>query len=259
MSNRQPLETGSDITYKMIMPGKHLGDFVESFWILYNPTDKHKEVVVLPDGRIDLFFSYSADEPYHAVLLGIETTPGHAVISPKRLTFAISFKPLAAEYIFRKPLAHLLNKAELLPLDFWNFSKEDLNDFDTFCHKAELKITHLIPKEIDQRKRRLFYILYKCKGSKTVKELSEEVHWSSRQINRYFTAQFGLSLKEYCTILRFRASFEHIKQGKLFPQENFSDQSHFIREVKKRSGVSPKELKQNKNDRFVQFSTLDTE
>ncbi|MCH5686581.1 AraC family transcriptional regulator [Niabella sp. W65] len=98
--------------------------------------------------------------------------------------------------------------------------------------------------------------MYSTKGDISVKALSEKVYWSSRQINRYFNDRFGLSVKNYCSILRFRASFEHIKEGKLFPQQNFADQSHFIREVKKRSGVSPKELKRNQNGRFIQFSAL---
>jgi AraC-like DNA-binding protein len=86
--------------------------------------------------------------------------------------------------------------------------------------------------------------------------MSEQVHWSSRQINRYFNQLFGLSLKAYCNILRFRASFQHIKEGKLFPEQNFTDQAHFIKEIKKFSGVLPKELSKNKDDRFIQFSTL---
>jgi AraC-like DNA-binding protein len=90
----------------------------------------------------------------------------------------------------------------------------------------------------------------------SVQLLSERVHWSSRQINRYFHQQFGLSLKAYCNILRFRASLEHIVRGKLFPELNFSDQTHFIKEIKRLSGVVPKELSKNENDRFVLLTVL---
>ena len=93
-------------------------------------------------------------------------------------------------------------------------------------------------------------------GEIGVRALSEKVFWSSRQINRYFTQQLGLSLKAYCSILRFRASLQHIAQGKLFPQLNFADQAHFIKQIKKFSGVVPKELSKNKNDRFVLLSVL---
>jgi hypothetical protein len=51
----------------------------------------------------------------------------------------------------------------------------------------------------------------------------------------------------------FQASLSHIKEGKLFPQLNYYDQSHFIKEIKKFSGVSPKELFKNQNDRFYNF------
>jgi len=82
------------------------------------------------------------------------------------------------------------------------------------------------------------------------------VYWSSRQINRYFNQQFGISLKAYCNILRFGASFKHISEGKLFPEQNFTDQNHFIKEIKKYAGVTPKELSKNKNERFVNITAI---
>ena len=152
----------------------------------------------------------------------------------------------------------MLDKGTTLPTDFWNFSADDLNDFDLFCEKATQKIKSLLPKDIDERKRKLFDLIYTTNGAISIKELSEKVFWSRQQINRYFNQQFGLSAKAYCNIIRFRSSFQHIKEGKLFPQQNFADQSHFIKEVKKLSGVSPKVLSKNQNERFIQFSLLPT-
>ena len=80
--------------------------------------------------------------------------------------------------------------------------------------------------------------------------------WSTRQINQYFNHQFGISLKTYCNILRFQASLSHIKEGKLFPQLNYYDQSHFIKEIKKLSGALPKDLFKNKNSRFLQLLAI---
>lgn len=242
--------------FKLIKPHRSLADFVESFWMLCNPSDSDKEIVVLPDGRADLTFFQSASVPFHIVRSGIETYPQQAILKAKTLMFAISFKLPAVEYIFHHSIAGLLDYAEYLPADFWGFNANDLQDFDLFCQKASQKIQTLLPKEIDSRKQKLFDLIYTSNGAITVKELSERAYWSSRQINRYFNDQFGVSLKAYCNILRFRASFQHIKEGKLFPQQNFADQSHFIKEVKKLSGVSPKELKRNQNGRFIQFSVL---
>lgn len=171
--------------------------------------------------------------------------------------FAVSFKLLAIEYIFHDSIARLLNYAEQLPANFWNFEASDLFDFDHFCEKATAAVESKLPHEVDARKQKLFELLYQTKGDMSVKEIAGQAFWSSRQINRYFNEHFGISLKTYCSILRFRASFPHIKAGKLFPQQDFADQSHFIKEVKKLSGVSPKELQRNKDDRFIQFSALD--
>ncbi len=246
----------NDLDFKLIKPDKLLSDFVESFWLLHNQSDTDKEMVILPDGRIDLTFAQSATEPFQVIRSGLETHSQQVILKSKTVMFAVSFKLLATEYIFHSTVSNLLNYAEYLPSNFWDFNTSDLQDFDLFCKKASQKIHSLLPQEIDPRKQKLFDLIYTSNGELTVKELSEQVHWSSRQINRYFNQQFGVSLKEYCNILRFRSSFQHIKQGKLFPQQNFTDQSHFIKQVKKLSGVSPKELKQNQNDRFIQFSII---
>lgn len=63
-----------------------------------------------------------------------------------------------------------------------------------------------------------------------IKELSEKVFWSSRQINPYSNQTFGISLKAYCFIYRFKSSLQYLKNGQLYPNLNFADQSHFIKE-----------------------------
>src|SRR5579871_540847 len=245
-----------DFHYKFINPPESLADFVESIGMFHNKSDEAKEVVVMPDGRIDLFFLRSASEPFRVILTGLETAPKQRSIPPQTFFFDINFKPLAVEYILQTSIADLLNVAKNLANNFWGFNVNDLKDFDAFNSKASQKIQSLLPAAIDERKRKLFELIYSSNGEMSVKELSEKVFWSSRQINRYFNQQFGLSLKAYCNILRFRASLEHIAQGKLFPELNFTDQNHFIKEVKKFSGVVPKELSKNKNDRFVLLSVL---
>lgn len=246
----------NDFTYKIIKPTKPLSDFVETFWFLNNRSESDKETIGLPDGLVDLSLSKSAKEPFSIALLGGLTQYETATIPARCMIFCIGFKLLAVEYIFGETISEIVNSGKLLPSDFWGFTENDLLDFDLFIEKATQKILSLLPKEIDVRKRKLFELIYATNGAITVKELSEKVFWSSRQINRYFNQQFGLSLKAYCNILRFRASLEHIAKGKLFPEENFFDQTHFIKEIKKFSGVVPKELFKNKNDRFILLSTL---
>lgn len=243
------------IEYKAINPEPALADFVDNFWMIINHSEQDQPVVIVPDGRIDIIFSQSATEPYHALLMGLGAEPDNGVIEPQTIMFAVSLKLPGVEYILHRPVASLLNKASILSADYWNITANDLNDFDLFCKKATQQLLTLLSNGIDSRKRKLFDLIYNSNGSTTVQELSAAVYWSSRQINRYFNEWFGLSLKAYLNILRFRASIGHIAAGKLFPEKNFTDQAHFIKNVKKYTGALPKELHQNKNDRFIQFST----
>ncbi|OCA76420.1 transcriptional regulator [Chryseobacterium artocarpi] len=245
-----------DFQFHFIEPDHSIADFVENLGTFHNDSEQCKEVVIIPDGRIDLFFMHSPSEPFHVTLVGLETYPEQRQIPPQTSAFVISFKPIAVEYILNTTIADVLNKAKELSYDFWNFKVDDLQNFELCCLKATQKIKDLLPEKTDERKLKLFDLIYASKGEMSVKELSESAGWNSRQINRYFTKQLGLSLKAYCTILRFRASLEHIAQGKLFPELNYTDQNHFIKEVKKFSGVAPKELSKNKNDRFVLLSVL---
>lgn len=248
--------TTHGIEYKIAEPAPALFEFVESFWMLKNTSTEAHETVGLPDGRFDIIFSYSATEPFNAMLMGLGTEPGQHAIAPEIVMFAISFKLLAPEYLLAIKAGSLLNTAYPLPDGFWGITKKDLDDFDNFCKKVSSKMLSLIKPNIDSRKQELFNLIYSSNGSLPVKTLSGKVFWSSRQINRYFNEHFGISLKAYCNILRFKTSLQHIKKGKFFPELNFADQTHFIKEVKKFSGVVPKELFKNQNDRFILLSAL---
>ena len=216
---------------------------------------EYDQLALLIQERI--VFYVSPGEPYSVTLVGLDDEPSQNIIAPKTIMFAVSFKLLAVEYILKTKISSFLNRGDELSTDFWEITVSDLFDFDNFCDKVSAKMVSILEEQkIDTRKQKLFEAIYLSNGSLTVKELSEQCYWSSRQINRYFTQQFGIPLKKYCEILRFRASFQQIKEGRLFPEKDFFDQAHFIRNVKKFSGVNPKELAKNKNDRFIQFSTL---
>lgn len=244
------------IEYITHAPHPSLAAFVESYWMLQNHAATPKEVVLLPDGRIDLILSQSPTEPFEIRLMGLSTGPDITHILPGTVMFAISFRLAAVEYLFGTQTASLLNSNALLANDYWHFSADDLTDFSRFCTKAATAIQQQLPETTDSRKQELFQQLYAANGAAGVQELADKVYWSSRQINRYFHDYFGLTLKAYSNILRFRASFPHIKAGKLFPEQDFADQPHFIKEIRKLSGARPKDLFKNENDRFIQFSTL---
>jgi len=251
------LETpDTGLVYKIVEPEPALLDFVERFYMVVNTSASDKEVVLIPDGRIDLFFIVFETGQFIGTLIGIETQPTTASFPPKCIFIGMSLKLLSIEYILHTTIAGILNGARKLPNDFWSITSNDLNNFDSFCKKISKGILEQNKQKIDGRKQKLFNHIYETKGALKVTEYAQYAFWSERQINRYFNQTFGLSLKAFCNILRFKASFQHIKEGNFFPEQNFADQAHFIREVKRLTKVTPKSLAKNENDRFIQFSTL---
>ncbi|PBQ30920.1 transcriptional regulator [Sphingobacteriaceae bacterium] len=244
------------LAIKSSLPDNSISHFVHSFWMLENNTGKEIPSTLLPNGMVDLTFMKRGSENWEAVVRGIDTVPSQVVIPVGTKMFSVGLKLLAVEYLLSDSIKDVLNYGKRLEKDFWEFKDSDLNNLKSFSKKVTSKIEFMSIKDLDSRKKKLFELIYSSQGSITVKELSEKVYWSSRQINRYFNQQFGLSLKAYCNILRFSASFKHISEGNLFPEQNFTDQNHFIKETKKYSGVTPKELSKNKNDRFIDITAI---
>ena len=241
---------------KSALPDNSISHFVHSFWMLENKTGKDIPSTVLPNGMVDMILMKMNSANWEMVVRGIDTMPGEVTIKAGTKMFSIGFRLLAVEYLFGKSIRDVLNGGKNISNDFWQFQDSDMNSLENFCNKATQKIKTIFPESIDSRKKELFELIYSSHGSMTVKELSEKVYWSSRQINRYFNQQFGISLKTYCNILRFGDSFKHVSEGKLFPEQNFTDQNHFIKEIKKYAGVTPKELSKNKDDRFINMTAI---
>ncbi|MEO8254650.1 MAG: AraC family transcriptional regulator, partial [Flavobacterium sp.] len=243
------------LTIKSALPENSISHFVHSFWMVEN---KGEEIplTLLPHGMVDLSLMKINSGEWKLSMRGIDTMFGRITMTANTIIFSIAFKLLAVEYLFGNSVKEVLNKEINISNDFWQFQESDLKSLETFCKKATQKINSIAPENIDSRKKKLFELIYSSYGSITVKELSEKSYWSCRQINSYFNQQFGIPLKAYCKVLRFSASLEHLSEGKLFPEQNFTDQNHFIKEIKKYAGVTPKVLSKNEGDHFIDILTI---
>jgi AraC-like DNA-binding protein len=91
-------------------------------------------------------------------------------------------------------------------------------------------------------------------GSLCVKDLLQYFSISERQFERRFTQTVGISPQSYIRVKRFQAAIRLIKAGQFERLTdiacvlNFSDQSHFIRDIKAFSGMTPSDLSQRPND-----------
>ena len=234
-----------------------LSNFIQCFW-KYDNQIKDVDYTIIPDGHFDLIFKIRNNELVSVSLTGVWTKPINVNIKKNTKLIGVRFKLIAVEYIFKKSIKGILNTRTILPISILGSENLPFENFDNLTHSLSDKINFGLQnlKEIDNRKFKLFKLLYGNKGSLSVKTLAQNVFWSSRQINRYFNQQFGFSLKTFSNIIKCNSSYTEIAKGQLFPQQNYFDQAHFIKEVKRYTGETPKELHKNENDRFLQISII---
>ena len=227
---------------------------VKLFWQFENKGNLAKHYTVLPDGFFDLVIFVENSEIKKITLFGVWSKQIEVIVPPYTTVLGVAFSPLAAEYFFKQSISDIYNGQTDVSQFLYSINDLPINNFAAFCIQFTNKICKNVT--IDNRKAAIFKALFMASGNITVLQLSKSIYWSSRQINRYFKQYFGLSLKTYANILRCSSTYLQIEAGKLTAPLQFYDQSHFIKEIKKYTGANPKELHENKNDRFLQLSNF---
>jgi AraC-like DNA-binding protein len=92
-------------------------------------------------------------------------------------------------------------------------------------------------------------LIVKRNGKVSVKELTETLNITERTLQRNFTEHVGIPPKKFAKIIQFYNSFNQVTADSysrltdIVYENGFSDQSHFIRDFKKFTGLKPKEMK----------------
>lgn len=99
--------------------------------------------------------------------------------------------------------------------------------------------------------------IFSNKGMLGIGDIEKKFHIHCRQLERKFQRQVGVSPSHYIRVARFREILD-LLQDKNFPklteiayELDFSDQSHFIKQVKSFSGHTPGQLKKYGKQRVV--------
>ena len=86
--------------------------------------------------------------------------------------------------------------------------------------------------------------LYENPKEQSVTDIAKELGYNERNLYRVFKANFGVSPKVLLNILRLHLCLTLILEKKMTLIDialfcGFYDQSHFIKEIKKYTGISP--------------------
>ncbi len=241
------------VVYEEAIPDKSFQNYVYCYWRLHTPMPLARPFSyrVVSDGCIDILFEQSAAENIYVTGFStkfLEYDLGHSFDY-----LGIRFLPAGFAALFDHSAHKLTNvflpMAEVLQ-DFNEVLVQSLAGVLELDQASELFdalfekwMNDQKPLEIDLRFQNAIGAILESGGRIPLSQL--DVGVSERQLRRLFEFYFGESPKTFARIIRFqnilgaKPSIDSLKNNKIFYDEGYYDQAHFIKEFKAFYGVTP--------------------
>ncbi|WP_316833973.1 helix-turn-helix transcriptional regulator [Pedobacter nutrimenti] len=252
------------MNYQEILPPEHLRDHIRYCWTLEST---HTETNITPfrtmaDGCPGLIYQpksvgtlYQGSKQLSDLFLfGQSTHYAELQLSGNFQAIGIHFYPNALKTLFGLPAEELtdscLNLEELIKKKHPVLSDQLLyapaaNDqLEILFHYLNIERQSSLHLQDATMKHALTQII-QSKGLASLKRLQDDLGLSERSMERKFKAYTGISPKLFSRICRFQASLiqlrknEYNKFSDIAYENNYADQSHFIRSFKEFAGFSP--------------------
>jgi AraC-like DNA-binding protein len=129
-------------------------------------------------------------------------------------------------------------------------AQADLEKWKTTITSLLVSLFQMTKKKIDFTVQQALQIIIENNGQQTIKELREQLHITERTFERRFTAQVGVTPKQFSKIIQFQVSLcditksEYTNLADTVYKNGFADQSHFIRVFKAFTGQTPGKFSQ---------------
>ncbi|MEM6345583.1 MAG: AraC family transcriptional regulator [Bacteroidota bacterium] len=245
-------------TYQELNPSVELADYVHSYWTHQNLSGKPEVMKIFPDSFFKLVILFREGKILDFFMTGLWTESKGFTIPPKASTFGCRLRVLAPEYLLDQKIASLLNETRPLDSTFLSLDDWDLiSDFEIIVKHWEEALLRIMPdQKVAKHKLRFSRLLYEMEGGISATEFAEKAQWSNRQISRYLNKYLGVSLKKYLNIQKCYKAYIQIREGRFFPEGAYFDQAHFVREIKKHTGETPRELYKRQHDLFIQLKNI---
>jgi AraC-like DNA-binding protein len=263
--------------FRHIEPHFLLKNYIEKMWIFESngkmPVDDMK--LVVPNGNIKLTVSYQngivatisgktfASKEHDITLTGLVDVPVILDVDEDITTetIGIEFSPKAAYRFFHFTLNHIQNQIYSLSDVLGNVGKQLVEQMNntTSQEKKIAVLQQSLLKQFSFRNEDLIFDycidkIIASKGRLTIKELERKTGYSSRWLNMKFTEKLGVSPKTLCSIIRFKQYYQAMMNGtenSFFKNdfyELYYDQSHFIKDFKRFTGLTPAKFEKQTND-----------
>lgn len=256
--------------YQTFSPPEHLLSVIKHFWILENDgSDNSKSTFnAVPNGSPGVIMIRSDKDTFCTVenkklpnifLYGQTVAPSSFSTEGKVEAIGICFQPHALKSIFGMDADALTGASvdlTLLENNNNNLSEQLLNAA-TIDEQIRILSIYLFQQQQDNSRlpdepiKHAISQLTHTRGNISVKELQQKLNLSERTFERRFKKSVGISPRLFSRIIRFQdtliqmQSNNYKKLSDVAYENEFVDQSHFIRVFKEFTGFSPMEFKRN--------------
>ncbi|ADZ90128.1 AraC family transcriptional regulator [Marinomonas mediterranea] len=254
--------------YKTFPPSEALSSFVNFFWTLEVPSQAQPtKQRIVPDGNIELAFilgddikRYTSETDYliqpRSMVLGQTVSPFYIQPTGYVNTFSASFFPYGFSDFISQPIKNLRDKEtsiyELFDKDEAEKLERSIVNAQSTQERIEILEAFLFSQLSNQRTienivKSTVDTLFSHNGNVAIHEITDSNPSKKRQLERQFLNIVGVSPKQLSKLIRLQTALKLIidKEESLTDisyQSNYYDQSHFIKDFKEFTGVTPRDF-----------------
>ena len=260
-----------------IEPHPLLKSYIEKMWLFESsgkmPVDDLK--LVVPNGHIKLSVAFQngivaamngqvfTSKEQNISLTGLADVPVILDVEKDVATgtIVVEFNPQGAYRFFQISLSDIKNQIHPLTDILGTAAKqleEQISNVQSVNGKVVLLQKFLLKQFMQQAEDSIFEYcvarITSSKGEITIKELEKKTGYSSRWLNMKFADKLGISPKNLSTIIRFNQYYNAVANNNEmdFMQnafyDHYYDQSHFLKEFKRFTGLSHSGFENTTND-----------
>ena len=244
---------------RIIKPREELREYVRYYWVL--ESDEPFSVLTFPIGcaqlifhrRTPLYIPELEKSQSNFTISGQVNFPAHLQSDGNLEMLVAVFYPHTISIFIDIPTSAFYN----LEISGYDIENSRLNETAAriFNCKDSYDSIHILEEWLMTKLRpslnieRIGYSLEKLllNPSTAITSLAGDACLSKKQYERIFREYVGMNPKEYARIVRFQKAMRMMQCGDsnhagIAAASGYSDQSHFIREFKSMTGLSPKSL-----------------
>jgi AraC-like DNA-binding protein len=264
--------------FRHLEPHPLLKPYIEKLWVFesYGRLTDADLKLIIPNDRIKVAVPYTneilvkLEDDCHLTkentftLTGMMDKPFRMDIANDGFsgTICAEFSPRGVYRFFRLHLTEVKNRvislADILP-HFASTWETQIADATSIDFKLRLFEQFLLQQFQNSSEDSVFeYAVQQISisdGRITIKELERRTGYSSRWLSRKFAEKLGVSPKNLASIIRFQRYYEELSKKDLTTvlsyrsyYDQYYDQSHFIKDVKRYTGLTPGDLDKKNNN-----------